>query len=94
MKHFNSIVVQSTPPPINTIWLNDGILRYFDNGKWNTVGEQEKTEYILPTATTSRLGGVKKSSGIELLDSNAELTTVISKINEIITKLKSAGLIA
>lgn len=97
MRHFKSIIEQPTPPSINDIWLSGNIMRYFTNGKWTTIGEQDIPEvqsYELPTATTSRLGGVKKASGVELLASDADLPAVVSKVNEIITKLKSAGLIA
>lgn len=102
MKHFKLIIEQSTPPATNALWLNGTVLKYFTNGEWKVIGEQPVPvpvpapveEYVLPTATTTRLGGVKKASGIVALPEDADLSTVVDKINELITKLKSAGITA
>lgn len=96
MRRYRSIVEQTTPPSVADIWLSGKTMKYFTNGEWVTIGEQDIPEvqsYELPTATTSRLGGVKKASSISLLEDDADLPTVIAKVNEVITKLKNAGII-
>lgn len=46
MRHFNSIIEQSTPPPINSIWLNGGTAKYFTNGKWQAIGGESKDNIV------------------------------------------------
>lgn len=103
MRHFNSIIEQSTPPATNAIWLHGSEAKYFTNGKWITIGgggevswndiaDKPVDFYTLPTATTTTLGGVKRASGVAALVADAELTTVVSTINDLLGKLKTAGL--
>ena len=103
MRHFNSIIEQPTPPATNAIWLHGSTAKYFTNGKWITIGEAGDVSwnditdkpaelYTLPTATTTTLGGVKRASGVAALAADAELATVVSTINDLLSKLKTAGI--
>lgn len=105
MRHFNSIIEQPTPPATNAIWLHGSTAKYFTNGKWITIGEAGDVSwndiadkpaefYTLPAATTTTLGGVKKASGVVALGADAELAAVITTVNDILSKLKSAGIMA
>ena len=103
MRHFNSIIEQPTPPATNAIWLHGSTAKYFTNGKWITIGEAGDVSwnditdkpaefYTLPTATTTTLGGVKRASRVAALAADAELATVVSTINDLLSKLKTAGI--
>lgn len=46
MRHFNSIIEQSTPPPINSIWLSGGTAKYFTNGKWQVIEGEPKVDAV------------------------------------------------
>lgn len=103
MRHFNSIIEQPTPPATNAIWLHGSIAKYFTNGKWITIGEAGDVSwnditdkpaefYTLSAATTTTLGGVKRASGVAALAADAELATVVSTINDLLSKLKTAGI--
>lgn len=103
MRHFNSIIEQPTPPATNAIWLHGSTAKYFTNGKWITIGDTGEVSwnditdkpaefYTLPTATTATLGGVKRASGVAALAADAELATVVSTINDLLSKLKTAGI--
>lgn len=103
MRHFNSIIEQPTPPATNAIWLHGSTAKYFTNGKWITIGDTGEVSwnditdkpakfYTLPTATTTTLGGVKRASGVAALAADAELATVVSTINDLLSKLKTAGI--
>lgn len=50
--------------------------------------------YVLPAATTADLGGVKKAAAVTALATGADLVTTVAKINDLITKLKSAGVLS
>lgn len=103
MRHFNSIIEQPTPPATNAIWLHGSTAKYFTNGKWITIGDTGEVSwnditdkpaefYTLPTATATTLGGVKRASGVAALAADAELATVVSTINDLLSKLKTAGI--
>lgn len=103
MRHFNSIIEQPTPPATNAIWLHGSTAKYFTNGKWITIGDTGEVSwndiidkpaefYTLPNATTTTLGGVKRASGVTALVADAELATVVSTINDLLSKLKTAGI--
>ena len=103
MRHFNSIIEQPTPPATNSIWLHGSTAKYFTNGKWITIGEAGDVSwnditdkpaefYTLPAATTTTLGGVKRASGVAALAADAELATVVSTINDLLSKLQTAGI--
>lgn len=50
--------------------------------------------YTLPAATTAALGGVKKAAAVTALATGADLVTTVAKINDLITKLKSADVLS
>lgn len=90
MKTIRTINVTVNPPSTNSLWINKGKMRYFNNGVWQSIGEAD--EYVLPEATLTQLGGVKKASSISNLDTAAELSAVITKVNSILSALKQAGI--
>ena len=52
------------------------------------------TPYVLPAATTTVLGGVKKASTVAALAGGADLPTTVTAFNDLLAKLKTAGIIA
>lgn len=49
--------------------------------------------YVLPAATTADLGGVKKAAAVTALVAGADLVTTVAKINDLVTKLRAAGVV-
>ena len=49
--------------------------------------------YVLPAATTADLGGVKKAAAVTALAAGADLVTTVAKINDLVTKLRAAGVV-
>lgn len=49
--------------------------------------------YILPAATTEAIGGIKKAGKVDNLATDAELSTVISKVNTLLSNLRSIGVL-
>lgn len=93
MRQINKVIVQDTPPATNVLWLNGNNLKYFTKGVWELIGDRTEP-YILPAATVNTLGGVKKASTVTALSEEAELTDVIITLNELLSKLKTAGIMA
>lgn len=56
--------------------------------------EAQANKYVLPQATTTAIGGVKMTSKIDPLASDSDLAAVISKINLLLSNLRSAGIIS
>lgn len=52
------------------------------------------TRYTLPAATTSTLGGVKKGAAVAPAATEADAAALVTKINELLTSLKNASIIA
>lgn len=52
------------------------------------------TRYTLPAATISALGGVKKGAAVANAATGADAAALVTKINELLTSLKNAGIIA
>lgn len=50
--------------------------------------------YVLPAATTAVIGGVKKTPTIAPLAAGADAATIVTTVNDLIAKLKTAGIIA
>lgn len=84
MRHFNTIIEQSTPPATNAIWLSGGSMKYFTNGKWTPVGESEEVSWDdikdkpdnlattdLATTTTSGLMSQSDKSKLDSIANNA-----------------------
>lgn len=49
--------------------------------------------YTLPAATLNAIGGVKKAGKVDNLATDAELSAVISKINTLLSNLRSIGIL-
>ena len=91
MKTLRTLKISPNAPDINSVWLYKDTMKYFNNGKWETIGG-EPEPYVLPAATTSTIGGVKKATNVDNLAAEAELATVVTKVNEILSALKVADI--
>ena len=62
-----------------------------------TTAEKEKladlSNYSLPAATTDSIGGIRKGVAVNNLATDAELAAVITKINELLSSLRTAKVI-
>ena len=50
--------------------------------------------YTLPNATTSTIGGVKKAAAVSTAATDADAAAIVTTLNDLITKLKTAGIIS
>ena len=91
MKTLRTLKISPNAPDINSVWLYKGTMKYFNNGEWETIGGKPEP-YVLPAATTSTIGGVKKATNVGNLDTGAELATVVTKVNAILSALKVADI--
>ena len=64
------------------------------SGSYNDLSDKPTIPpaYTLPAATTSAIGGVKEATNVANLDSGAELATVVTKVNAILSALKVADI--
>ena len=103
MKTIRTLVISPNAPDTNSVWLNKGTAKYFNNGMWQTIGgvgsvdwddiENKPTEfYILPAATPTTLGGVKKATNVTALTDLADVAKVAEKVNAILSALKVADI--
>lgn len=63
-----------------------------DDGSGINLGEGG-TPYTLPAATTAAIGGVKKTPTIAALAAGADAATIVTTVNDLIAKLKTAGIV-
>lgn len=91
MKTLRTLKISPNAPDINSVWLYKGTMKYFNNGEWETIGG-ESEPYVLPKATTSTIGGVKQATNVGDLATGAELATVVTKVNAILSALKVADI--
>lgn len=66
MKVIRTIVVSPNAPDINSIWLNDGVAKYFNDGKWtsfNYVYDEEDVNY-------NKEGNIVLKEGTKVLGTN------------------------
>ncbi len=91
MKTIRTLVISPNAPNTNSVWLYKGTMKYFNNGEWETVGGDSEP-YVLPKATTSEIGGVKKATNVANLASGAELEAVVTQVNAILSALKVADI--
>lgn len=91
MKTIRTLKVSPNAPDTNSVWLYKGTAKYFNNGKWETIGG-ESEPYVLPAATTNTIGGVKQATNVGNLATGAELATVVTKVNAILSALKVADI--
>lgn len=66
----------------------DGNKKAYVNVPWTD------TKYTLPAATSTALGGVKQGAAVAAVAADADAATIAGKVNELITSLKAAGVIA
>ena len=91
MKTIRTLVISPNAPNTNSVWLYKGTMKYFNNGEWGTVGGDSEP-YVLPKATTIEIGGVKQATNVGDLATGAELATVVTKVNAILSALKVADI--
>lgn len=91
MKRLNGIVESEFAPSKHDMWLFKGSLKYFGPNGWTDISA-ESEPYVLPAATTSAIGGVKKATNVGNLATGAELATVVTKVNAILSALKVADI--
>lgn len=71
----------------------NGLMSKEDKVKLNGVAENANN-YSLPAATSAALGGVKQGAAVAAVAADADAATIAGKVNELITSLKAAGVIA
>lgn len=71
----------------------NGLMSKEDKTKLNGIAENANN-YSLPAATSAALGGVKQGAAVAAVTANADAATIAEKVNELITSLKAAGVIA
>lgn len=64
------------------------------DGKMYVAVPWTDTKYTLPAATSTALGGVKRGAAVAAVAADADAATIAGKVNELITSLKAAGVIA
>lgn len=64
------------------------------DGKMYVAVPWTDTKYTLPAATSTALGGVKQGAAVASVAADADAATIAGKVNELITSLKAAGVIA
>lgn len=69
MRKFAATIESTTPPPINSLWINDGEAKYFSGGIWRTLTESSEDRKELE----EKVDSLDKEVG--------NITTDISKIN-------------
>lgn len=100
MKTLRTLKISPNAPDINSVWLYKGTMKYFNNGEWETIGggatsvdwDDITNKPDFATVATSAIGGVKKATNVGNLDTGAELATVVTKVNAILSALKVAGI--
>lgn len=71
----------------------NGLMSKEDKTKLNGIAENANN-YSLPAATSAALGGVKQGVAVAAVTADADAATIAEKVNELITSLKAAGVIA
>lgn len=72
---------------------NPGLMSRTDKAKLDGIAENANN-YSLPAATSAALGGVKQGAAVAAVAADADAVTIAAKVNELITSLKAAGVIA
>lgn len=86
-------IVESEFAPKNKLemWLFKGDLKYFGSNGWESIGSGG-SDYVLPAATTSTLGGVKMATNVSNASSGADVASLVTTVNAILSALKGAGI--
>ena len=71
----------------------NGLMSKEDKVKLNGIAENANN-YSLPAATSAAIGGVKQGVAVAAVAVDADAATIAGKVNELITSLKAAGVIA
>lgn len=71
----------------------NGLMSKEDKTKLNGIAKNANN-YSLPAATSAALGGVKQGAAVAAVAADADAATIAEKVNELITSLKAAGVIA
>lgn len=77
--------------PVATAY-SDGLMSSQMVKKLNGI-QTNANYYTLPAATTEAIGGIKKAGKVDNLATDAELSAVISKINTLLSNLRSIGVL-
>lgn len=51
------------------------------------------TAYVLPAATTAAIGGVKKAATVTAVPGGADAAALVTAFNDLVTKLRTAGIV-
>ena len=86
MKRLNGIVESEFAPSKHDMWLFKGSLKYFGPNGWTDISA-ESEPYVLLAATTSAI-----ATNVGNLATGAELATVVTKVNAILSALKMADI--
>lgn len=70
-----------------------GIVYVSAAGKEALANGASGAAYTLPAATTAAIGGVKKTPTIAALAAGADAATIVTTVNDLIAKLKAAGIV-
>lgn len=109
MKTIRTLVISPNAPDTNSVWLNKGTAKYFNNGEWTTIGSDaiidelgEKVDSLdkevgnltsKVTLLETEVGKLQDITGINSLEASAELSTVITTVNDIIDVMRIAGIL-
>lgn len=104
MKKIDSIIESSTAPRTNCLWLSNGELKYFSSSGWKSIKSDKSINwvdiidkpdpYVLPVATTTVIGGVKKTPPITGLALGADASAIVTVVNSLLTALRTAGIVS
>lgn len=102
-KNYPILLDENKKAYVNVPWTNttysvvttsaNGLMSKEDKTKLNGIAENANN-YSLPAATSAALGGVKQGAAIAAVTADADAATIAEKVNELITSLKAAGVIA
>lgn len=93
-KMYVAVPWTDTNTTYNVVTTSDnGLMSKEDKVKLNGI-EENANNYSLPAATSAAIGGVKQGAAVAAVAADADAATIAGKVNELITNLKAAGVIA
>jgi hypothetical protein len=93
-KMYVAVPWTDTNTTYNVVTTSDnGLMSKEDKVKLNGIAENANN-YSLPAATSAAIGGVKQGAAVAAVAADADTATIAGKVNELITSLKAAGVIA
>lgn len=69
-----------------------GLMSSTDKSKLDGI-EANANNYVLPSASTSAIGGVMKGTAVEDLTGTEDVATICTKINSLLASLRTAGIL-